>query len=70
MGVSREIFDWEKEMSDEQNRNFVSHIEGMADKYDSEFLRGVAEKMNYIIEEQKDEQDAASVEIVGQSTST
>ena len=36
------------------DKNFVIHLKGMARKYDSEFLRGVADRMDKVIEENID----------------
>lgn len=36
-----------------RDKKFVAHIHDMANKYDSEFLRNVADRMNFIIKERK-----------------
>lgn len=36
-----------------KHREFAIHLQDMARKYDSDFLQGVADKMNFIIKERK-----------------
>ena len=53
------------------DKNFVIHLHDIARKYDSEFLRGVADRMDKVIEENVDnERKVTRLEIVGRSTST
>jgi len=49
---------------------FVSSILSIANKYDSDRLRGVANRLNFIIEERKREGKYVCLETVARSTSS
>ena len=58
-------------MNYRSDKEFVVHLYDMARKYDSEFLRSIADRMDYIIEERKrDKKYIVCLETVGRSTST
>lgn len=52
------------------NKQMVTQLHSMARRYDSEFLRTVADKMDIMIEENRNEQRATRVETMGRRSST
>lgn len=52
------------------DKDFVVQLHDMARKYESDFLRKVADRMDIMIEENRSEQRATCVETMGRRSST